>query len=265
MNERIIGLCYNRSLYGWKWMSLLTMDFNLQLVISPSVKSSLFRLKFSLRLFHFSHMIWSSLGGFDLICQPTTQKPEKFKLCQLKRVWKRLMVSVLVDALQWSCILLQFPFVLTACQLVVCWPRGRGEDMELSDGLLLQVNNGEQGANRWKQPSDDSVSTRLYQTGITGRAICKNMIVCFSLPLFCPPCVWMCDQDRSCSPSVLRCVASTWKEGLLNRKRPFVGRCCHSCTPQSQVKWHHVTKRGTPTRISWESSRCTFFLGVKRW
>uniref|UniRef100_A0A667YJI2 Glycerol-3-phosphate acyltransferase 1, mitochondrial n=1 Tax=Myripristis murdjan TaxID=586833 RepID=A0A667YJI2_9TELE len=108
--------------------------------------------------------------------------------------------------------------------------------MELSDGLLLQVNNGEQGANRWKQPSDDSVSTRLSQTGITGRAICRNMIVCFSLPLFFPPCVWMCDQDRSCSPSVLRCVASTWKEGLLNRKRPFVGRCCHSCTPQSQVK-----------------------------
>uniref|UniRef100_A0A671YA69 Glycerol-3-phosphate acyltransferase 1, mitochondrial n=1 Tax=Sparus aurata TaxID=8175 RepID=A0A671YA69_SPAAU len=37
-------------------------------------------------------------------------------------------------------------------------------------------------------------------------------------------------------PSVLRCVTSTWKEGLLNRKRPFVGRCCHSCTPQSWVK-----------------------------
>uniref|UniRef100_A0A671Y9Z9 Glycerol-3-phosphate acyltransferase 1, mitochondrial n=1 Tax=Sparus aurata TaxID=8175 RepID=A0A671Y9Z9_SPAAU len=42
--------------------------------------------------------------------------------------------------------------------------------------------------------------------------------------------------DRSTSPSVLRCVTSTWKEGLLNRKRPFVGRCCHSCTPQSWVK-----------------------------
>uniref|UniRef100_A0A667YVE1 Glycerol-3-phosphate acyltransferase 1, mitochondrial n=1 Tax=Myripristis murdjan TaxID=586833 RepID=A0A667YVE1_9TELE len=45
-----------------------------------------------------------------------------------------------------------------------------------------------------------------------------------------------CLGDRSCSPSVLRCVASTWKEGLLNRKRPFVGRCCHSCTPQSQER-----------------------------
>lgn len=70
--------------------------------------------------------------------------------------------------------------------------------MALSDGLLLQVNNGEQWCNRWKHPNDDS--------------------------------------DRSTSPSVLRCVASTWKEGLLNRKRPFVGRCCHSCTPQSWEK-----------------------------
>ncbi|MCI4384346.1 hypothetical protein PGIGA_G00037640 [Pangasianodon gigas] len=42
------------------------------------------------------------------------------------------------------------------------------------------------------------------------------------------------EQDRSCSPSVLHYVTSTWKDGLLNRKRPFVGRCCHSCTPQSQ-------------------------------
>ncbi|KAG7267874.1 hypothetical protein CRUP_003454, partial [Coryphaenoides rupestris] len=71
-------------------------------------------------------------------------------------------------------------------------------EMELSDGLLLQVNNGEQGGNRWKHSNEDS--------------------------------------DRSCSPSVLRCVSTTWKEGLLNRKRPFVGLCCHSCTPQSQER-----------------------------
>ncbi|CAM4710861.1 hypothetical protein PO909_012608 [Leuciscus waleckii] len=44
------------------------------------------------------------------------------------------------------------------------------------------------------------------------------------------------DQDRSSSPSVLHSVSTTWKEGLLNRKRPFVGRCCHSCTPQSQER-----------------------------
>uniref|UniRef100_A0A671LU48 Glycerol-3-phosphate acyltransferase 1, mitochondrial n=1 Tax=Sinocyclocheilus anshuiensis TaxID=1608454 RepID=A0A671LU48_9TELE len=43
-------------------------------------------------------------------------------------------------------------------------------------------------------------------------------------------------QDRSSSPSVLRSVTTTWKEGLLNRKRPFVGRCCHSCTPLSQER-----------------------------
>ncbi|KAL7869271.1 hypothetical protein AOLI_G00132590 [Acnodon oligacanthus] len=44
------------------------------------------------------------------------------------------------------------------------------------------------------------------------------------------------EQDRSSSPSVLRSVTNTWKDGLLNRKRPFVGRCCHSCTPQSQER-----------------------------
>nr|XP_006630906.1 PREDICTED: glycerol-3-phosphate acyltransferase 1, mitochondrial [Lepisosteus oculatus] len=44
------------------------------------------------------------------------------------------------------------------------------------------------------------------------------------------------ELERSSSPSVLRSITSKWKEGLLNRKRPFVGRCCHSCTPQSQEK-----------------------------
>uniref|UniRef100_A0A8D3CUQ3 Glycerol-3-phosphate acyltransferase 1, mitochondrial n=1 Tax=Scophthalmus maximus TaxID=52904 RepID=A0A8D3CUQ3_SCOMX len=53
-----------------------------------------------------------------------------------------------------------------------------------------------------------------------------------------------CLKDRSTSPSVLRCVASTWKEGLLNRKRPFVGRCCHSCTPQS---WERLFNTSIPS------------------
>ncbi|KAJ0016053.1 hypothetical protein NQD34_014343 [Periophthalmus magnuspinnatus] len=78
--------------------------------------------------------------------------------------------------------------------------------MELSDGLLLQVNSGEQWCNHWKHPNEDS--------------------------------------DRSTSPSVLRCVTSTWKEGLLNRKRPFVGRCCHSCTPQS---WERLFNTSIPS------------------
>uniref|UniRef100_A0AAQ6A538 Glycerol-3-phosphate acyltransferase 1, mitochondrial n=1 Tax=Amphiprion ocellaris TaxID=80972 RepID=A0AAQ6A538_AMPOC len=51
-------------------------------------------------------------------------------------------------------------------------------------------------------------------------------------------------SDRSTSPSVLRCVTSTWKEGLLNRKRPFVGRCCHSCTPQS---WERLFNPSIPS------------------
>uniref|UniRef100_A0A8C6TLL7 Glycerol-3-phosphate acyltransferase 1, mitochondrial n=1 Tax=Neogobius melanostomus TaxID=47308 RepID=A0A8C6TLL7_9GOBI len=78
--------------------------------------------------------------------------------------------------------------------------------MDLSDGLLLQVNSGEQWCNHWKHPNEDS--------------------------------------DRSTSPSVLRCVTSTWKEGLLNRKRPFVGRCCHSCTPQS---WERLFNTSIPS------------------
>ena len=32
------------------------------------------------------------------------------------------------------------------------------KNMELSDGLLLQVNNGEQWCNRWKHPIEESVS-----------------------------------------------------------------------------------------------------------
>uniref|UniRef100_A0AAX7UK02 Glycerol-3-phosphate acyltransferase 1, mitochondrial n=1 Tax=Astatotilapia calliptera TaxID=8154 RepID=A0AAX7UK02_ASTCA len=42
-----------------------------------------------------------------------------------------------------------------------------------------------------------------------------------------------------------RCAFSfTWKEGLLNRKRPFVGRCCHSCTPQS---WERLFNPSIPS------------------
>uniref|UniRef100_A0A3B3UI42 Glycerol-3-phosphate acyltransferase 1, mitochondrial n=1 Tax=Poecilia latipinna TaxID=48699 RepID=A0A3B3UI42_9TELE len=56
--------------------------------------------------------------------------------------------------------------------------------------------------------------------------------------------VWLCFKDRSTSPSVLRSCAMTWKEGLLNRKRPFVGRCCHSCTPQS---WEQLFNPSIPS------------------
>lgn len=35
-------------------------------------------------------------------------------------------------------------------------------EMELSDGLLLQVNNGEQGGNRWKHSNEDSVRALKY-------------------------------------------------------------------------------------------------------
>nr|XP_060499041.1 glycerol-3-phosphate acyltransferase 1, mitochondrial [Panthera onca] len=34
-------------------------------------------------------------------------------------------------------------------------------------------------------------------------------------------------------PTVFRSATLKWKESLMSRKRPFVGRCCYSCTPQS--------------------------------
>ncbi|KAM4704019.1 glycerol-3-phosphate acyltransferase 1, mitochondrial [Rhinophrynus dorsalis] len=43
--------------------------------------------------------------------------------------------------------------------------------------------------------------------------------------------------DRISSPAVFRSATLRWKETLLNRKRPFVGRCCYACTPQSRDKF----------------------------
>ncbi|ELW62086.1 Glycerol-3-phosphate acyltransferase 1, mitochondrial [Tupaia chinensis] len=38
-------------------------------------------------------------------------------------------------------------------------------------------------------------------------------------------------------PAVFRSATLKWKESLMSRKRPFVGRCCYSCTPQSWDKF----------------------------
>ncbi|NXD19931.1 GPAT1 acyltransferase, partial [Spelaeornis formosus] len=35
-------------------------------------------------------------------------------------------------------------------------------------------------------------------------------------------------------PTLFRSATLRWKEALLSRKRPFVGRCCYVCTPQSR-------------------------------
>uniref|UniRef100_A0ACB8F9U5 Uncharacterized protein n=1 Tax=Sphaerodactylus townsendi TaxID=933632 RepID=A0ACB8F9U5_9SAUR len=37
-------------------------------------------------------------------------------------------------------------------------------------------------------------------------------------------------------PTVFRSATLKWKETLLGRNRPFVGRCCYVCTPQSRDK-----------------------------
>uniref|UniRef100_A0A8C2I292 Glycerol-3-phosphate acyltransferase 1, mitochondrial n=1 Tax=Cyprinus carpio TaxID=7962 RepID=A0A8C2I292_CYPCA len=80
------------------------------------------------------------------------------------------------------------------------------------DNILL-ANNPDAGSDCLKHPCDDQVS--MEKLGHTKESI---------------------TVDRSSSPSVLRSVTTTGKEGLLNRKRPFVGRCCHSCTPLSQER-----------------------------
>ncbi|XP_070076751.1 glycerol-3-phosphate acyltransferase 1, mitochondrial isoform X7 [Equus przewalskii] len=38
-------------------------------------------------------------------------------------------------------------------------------------------------------------------------------------------------------PTLFRSATLKWKESLMGRKRPFVGRCCYSCTPQSWDKF----------------------------
>ncbi|XP_069316730.1 glycerol-3-phosphate acyltransferase 1, mitochondrial [Eulemur rufifrons] len=38
-------------------------------------------------------------------------------------------------------------------------------------------------------------------------------------------------------PTIFRSATLKWKESLMSRKRPFVGRCCYSCTPQSWDKF----------------------------
>ncbi|XP_001368455.1 glycerol-3-phosphate acyltransferase 1, mitochondrial [Monodelphis domestica] len=43
--------------------------------------------------------------------------------------------------------------------------------------------------------------------------------------------------DCGFRPTVFRSATLKWKETLMNRKRPFVGRCCYVCTPQSWDKF----------------------------
>ncbi|KAM9324586.1 glycerol-3-phosphate acyltransferase 1, mitochondrial [Gastrophryne carolinensis] len=44
------------------------------------------------------------------------------------------------------------------------------------------------------------------------------------------------DYEKPGGPAVLRSSTLKWKETLLSRKRPFVGRCCYVCNPQSRDK-----------------------------
>ncbi|XP_069835886.1 glycerol-3-phosphate acyltransferase 1, mitochondrial [Dendropsophus ebraccatus] len=45
--------------------------------------------------------------------------------------------------------------------------------------------------------------------------------------------------ERFSSPAAFTSATLKWKETLLSRKRPFVGRCCYVCTPQSRDKFYN--------------------------
>ncbi|XP_018429760.1 PREDICTED: glycerol-3-phosphate acyltransferase 1, mitochondrial, partial [Nanorana parkeri] len=45
--------------------------------------------------------------------------------------------------------------------------------------------------------------------------------------------------ERMSGPAVFKSTTLKWKETLLSRKRPFVGRCCYVCTPQSRDKFYN--------------------------
>ncbi|XP_073451991.1 glycerol-3-phosphate acyltransferase 1, mitochondrial [Aquarana catesbeiana] len=45
--------------------------------------------------------------------------------------------------------------------------------------------------------------------------------------------------EKMSGPAVFKSTTLKWKETLLSRKRPFVGRCCYVCTPQSRDKFYN--------------------------
>ncbi|XP_004700983.1 glycerol-3-phosphate acyltransferase 1, mitochondrial [Echinops telfairi] len=52
-------------------------------------------------------------------------------------------------------------------------------------------------------------------------------------------CKHVSEEWGECSfrPTVFRSATLKWKESFMGRKRPFVGRCCYACTPQSWEKF----------------------------
>lgn len=49
-------------------------------------------------------------------------------------------------------------------------------------------------------------------------------------------CSFVLQGECNSRPTFFRSATLKWKETLLSRKRPFVGRCCYVCTPQSRVR-----------------------------
>lgn len=86
------------------------------------------------------------------------------------------------------------------------------ENMEASDGLLLQVNNGEQWCNRWKHPGEDLVSNWLLSPHRNLCCCCcfypvscrKGCIKCLCVPLNLAVVVCAGPQHQPLGPA-LRC------------------------------------------------------------
>uniref|UniRef100_A0A2D4HVL4 glycerol-3-phosphate 1-O-acyltransferase n=2 Tax=Micrurus lemniscatus lemniscatus TaxID=129467 RepID=A0A2D4HVL4_MICLE len=56
-------------------------------------------------------------------------------------------------------------------------------------------------------------------------------------------CKYSSEEWGECNsrPTVFRSATLKWKETLLGRNRPFVGRCCYVCTPQSWDKFFNIS------------------------
>ena len=88
------------------------------------------------------------------------------------------------------------------------------DNMDVSDGLLLQVNNGEQWCNRWKYPNDDLVSHIALPSRLCDAfSLCLSLVFlphsflfwCFFLLLqgskYQPVCPALCGQHMERRPA----------------------------------------------------------------
>jgi len=81
-------------------------------------------------------------------------------------------------------------------------------------------------------------SKRDYNTNVSGSSSNEKFSNTHCLFMHC----WILSRspfvlqgECNSRPTLFRSATLKWKE-TLSRKRPFVGRCCYVCTPQSRVR-----------------------------